>query len=251
MAAFRSPGNGRAEFTLSNLYIYFWRWATWKVFESTAEPNREFGDTGIVAYITATGYLTGPGFKGMREYLRRKCSHGWIINVTPEGKKPPAKNAVFNIETPVAIGIFARTPDVDETVPAEIKYLDIHGTTQEKFAQLADLQFDDARWRLARTAWQAPFTPAAATSWDDYPAVGDLLPWVTTGVTPNRNWVIGPDKGTLELRLQQHYLQRVTQRKSPQHLKLQIPVPLIEAKSPYQEMQPKRRRVLHCRRCRW
>ena len=83
--AFRTEGNGRNEFPLSNLYIYFWRWATWKVFESTAKSADE-GDTGIVCFITATGYPTGPGFKGMREYLRRKASHGWIINLTPKAE---------------------------------------------------------------------------------------------------------------------------------------------------------------------
>jgi predicted helicase len=199
---FRVPGNGRAEFVLSNLYVYFWRWGTWKVFESTAAPDREFVDTGIVNYITAMGYVTGPSFKGMREYMRRKALHGWIINLTPEGKQPPARNAVFNIETPVGIGIFARTPDADESIPADIRYLELHGTREEKFASLEKLTLEDERWRPARTDWQAPFTPAARTNWDTFPAVGDLLPWRSTGVTPNRNWVIAPDQGTLFLRLQ-------------------------------------------------
>ena len=198
--AFRTEGNGRNEFPLSNLYIYFWRWATWKVFESTAKSADE-GDTGIVCFITATGYLTGPGFKGMREYLRRKASHGWIINLTPEGKKPPAKSAVFNIETPVCIGIFARTPDTDEDVPADIRYIEFDGLREEKFENLKALVFDDQRWRSARTGWQTTFTPAAAGNWDSFPALFDLMPWASTGVTPNRNWVIGPSKASLELRL--------------------------------------------------
>ena len=34
---FRHPGNGRYEHALKNLYVYFWRWATWKVFEAPGD----------------------------------------------------------------------------------------------------------------------------------------------------------------------------------------------------------------------
>lgn len=80
---FRSPGNGKYEYVLKNLYVYFWRWAMWKVFESIKDSP-----DGVVCFITATGYLNGPGFRGMREWIRRNTSHGWIINLTPEGKRP-------------------------------------------------------------------------------------------------------------------------------------------------------------------
>ena len=57
---FRAEGNGRHEFNLKNLYVYFWRWGTWKVFDANADqPN---GDTGVVCYITTSGYLNHPGF---------------------------------------------------------------------------------------------------------------------------------------------------------------------------------------------
>lgn len=213
MHAFKKDGNGRAEFTLSNLYVYFWRWATWKAFESTAHRGLENGDTGIISFITATGYLTGPGFKGMREYLRHKASHGWIINLTPEGKRPPAKNQVFGIETPVAIGIFARVPGTSEENSAEIKYIDFHGTKEEKFLALANIDLNDESWRTTRAAWDAPFTPVASTDWDTYPALSDIFPWFSTGVTPNRNWVISPSKNTLEHRLNDLILEGDSEKK--------------------------------------
>lgn len=199
--AFKLDGNGKHERHLSNLYAYFWRWATWKVFESTDKPDVRDGGNGVVCFITATGYLASPGFKGMREYMRRTASHGWIINVTPEGKQPPAANAVFNIETPVAIGLFLRQEDTNQDEPANIKYLDIHGTRQEKFDDLATLGFDDPRWRDARTEWTAPFTPAAATGWDDYPAADDLLPWRANGIMAGRGWIYAPSEDILESRL--------------------------------------------------
>lgn len=199
--AFRHPGNGLHEWHLNNLYVWFWRWSTWKVFESTDRPSVRDGGNGVVCYITAAGYLTGPGFKGMRDYLRRKASHGWIINVSPEGKRPPAKNTIFNIETPVVIALFARTPGTHEDVPAEIRYINIHGTREEKYSQLADLTFADKRWRLVRTNWVAPFTPAAAGAWDDHPAAEDLLPWVSPGCSSNRSWVYGATSDILNERL--------------------------------------------------
>ena len=134
---FRKEGNGRYEYVLKNLYVYFWRWAMWKVFESIPHST-----DGVVCFITATGYLNGPGFKGMREWIRRNTSRGWIINLTPEGMQPPAKNAVFNIETPVGIGLFIRNKENDDTESAEIKYIDLHGTREEKFSALSNLDLD-------------------------------------------------------------------------------------------------------------
>lgn len=199
--AFKLAGNGKHERHLSNLYAYFWRWATWKVFESTNQADVLDGGNGLICFITATGYLAGPGFRGMREYLRRKCSHGWIINVTPEGKQPPAANAVFNIETPVAIALFLRQQGTDENEPAAINYLAVHGTRLEKFAEITTLTFDDDRWRPARSEWTAPFTPAATTIWDDYPAADDILPWVAPGIMAARGWTYAPSPDVIEERL--------------------------------------------------
>lgn len=199
--AFKLAGNGKHERHLSNLYAYFWRWATWKVFESTRQPDVRDGGNGVICFITATGYLAGPGFKGMREYLRRNCSHGWIINVTPEGKQPPSSNAVFNIETPVAIALFLRKEGTDPEQPADIKYIDVHGTRKQKFEELSALTFDDEHWRSVRTEWTAPFTPSAGTEWDEYPAVDDLLPWRANGVMAGRSWVYAPAPDVLDFRL--------------------------------------------------
>ncbi|WP_137122953.1 type ISP restriction/modification enzyme [Segeticoccus rhizosphaerae] len=199
--AFRLAGNGKHERHLSNLYVYFWRWATWKVFESTNSPDIKDGGNGVVTFITATGYIAGPGFKGMRKYLRETCSHGWIINVTPEGKLPPAPNAVFNIETPVAIGIFARAEGTRLDTPADIRYIDICGTKQQKFLRLNDLRLDDPDWRETRSDWTAPFTPASSSQWDTYPAADDLIPWRANGIMAGRGWIYAPDEAVLEERL--------------------------------------------------
>ena len=199
LEAFRAEGNGLSEYVLKNLYVYFWRWATWKVFD--AHRDLPDGDTGIVCFITTSGYLRGPGFKGMREYLRRTCSEGWVIDLTPEGQTPDVPTRVFpGVRQPLAIGLFVRRPETDPDVPATIRYRAVVGRQAEKFAALEKIGLDDDGWRLARSAWQAPLTPAAQGAWDEFPGLADLLPWVAPGVKANRTWVYAPAKEILDAR---------------------------------------------------
>lgn len=195
---FKQPGNGRTEYVQKNLYVYFWRWAMWKVFESTPDST-----AGITCFITATGYLKGPGFAGMREYIRRNTSRGWIINLTPEGKQPPAKNAVFNIETPVAIALFLRDDANDPETPSDIRYIDLHGTKQEKFDALASLTLTDPRFQTAGTEWSEQFTPPPSEMWRPLPSVSELFVWPSPGIKANKKWVYSPSASTLEDRWSQ------------------------------------------------
>ncbi|MFI6227599.1 type ISP restriction/modification enzyme [Micromonospora echinospora] len=182
---FRLADNGRTEYVLKNLYVYFWRWATWKVFDAHPEDSQ-----GVVAFITTAGYLRGPGFKGMRKYLRETCDEGWIIDVSPEGMRPDVPTRVFpGVQQPLAIGIFVRHVESDRSQPGRIWYTALSGRRQSKYKQLQELSLDSGGWRLVRPDWIAPLTPAADSGWDDYPPMGDILPWVSPGVKSNRNWV--------------------------------------------------------------
>ena len=76
---------------LKNLYVYFWRWATWKVFgtgnyAATGTPDRD--EEGVICYITVAGFLNGPGFQKMREDLRRTATNIWVIDCSPRRWKP-------------------------------------------------------------------------------------------------------------------------------------------------------------------
>ncbi len=193
---FRADGNGRAEYVLKNLYVYFWRWGTWKVFDALPDDH-----AGVVTFITTSGYVRGPGFKGMREYLRRTCSEGWIIDVSPEGMRPDVPTRLFaGVQQPLAIGIFVRGNGATLDEAAPIHYTSVSGRRDDKHAGLASLHLASTMWRLARDDWQAPFTPAADSNWDEHPALSDLMPWVTPGVKANRAWVFAPMRETLKSR---------------------------------------------------
>ena len=194
LADFREKGNGAAEYVLSNLYVYFWRWATWKVFDAHADQS-----DGVICFITTAGYLRGPGFAGMRRYLREHASEGWIIDCTPEGHQPDVSTRIFpTVQQPVAIGLFVRRSDTDETVPAVVKYAAVHGKQAAKFATLQTVDLDGPDWETCPIRWTAPFLPVGGDEWDSSPSLGDLMPWQSPGVKPNRTWVYAPLPGTLE-----------------------------------------------------
>lgn len=177
---------------LYNLYVYFWRWATWKVFEH--HPS----DRGVVALITVAGFISGPGFAGMRAYLRRTADAVWVIDLSPEGHQPDVPTRVFaGVQQPVCITLALRDGSTDEATPAPVLHRSLAGRRDEKFAALAEIGLEDPGWDACPTGWGAPFLPAAEAGWEAMPALADLLPWHGSGTMPGRTWVIAPSPETL------------------------------------------------------
>lgn len=206
---FRAEGNGLNEYVLKNLYVYFWRWATWKVFDAHSDAS-----AGVVCLVTTNGYLLGRGFAGMREYLRRTASEGWVINLTPEGQRPPIPTRLFpGVQQPLCVALFVRQLSADRETPAPIHYCELVGSRADKLAQLSKVSLEPGEWRPSRTSWQAPFTPAAHGDWDAWPAAADLFPWTAPGVKPNRTWVYAPEKAVLTRRWQELVPEPDTERK--------------------------------------
>ncbi|MFB9835379.1 type ISP restriction/modification enzyme [Actinoallomurus acaciae] len=194
--AFRAPGNGRYEYVLSNLYVYFWRWATWKVFD--AHPD---APSGIVAFISPSSFTTGRGHAGMREYLRRTADECWVIDLSPERHQPDVITRVFpGVQHRLCITIVVRSGAGDRDQPAPVRYMAVEGRRSEKFAKLKELHLENSAWMDCPTDWQAPFLPSTSPEWQSYPYLGDLVPWSHSGLKPNRNWVHSPDSNTLRRR---------------------------------------------------
>jgi hypothetical protein len=193
--AFRVEGNGLTEYVLKNYYIYFWRWATWKVFESIPSDT-----SGVVCFISTAGYLRGAGTKGMREYLRREADEGWIIDLTPEGMRPDVNTRIFpGVQQPLAIGIFVRRAEHNSAIPAPVHYKALSGKQDEKFEQLKAIELNTG-WELARDEWRSPLTPAPESDWDSFPALADLFGWVSPGLNTSRTWAYAPSIDILKER---------------------------------------------------
>lgn len=184
---------------LRNLYVYFWRWATWKVFDHG--PGSK---TGMVCFITVAGLLNGPGFQKMRDYLRRTCDDIWVIDCSPEGHQPAVGTRIFQgVQHPVCIVLASRSAESNAESPANVRYQSLPmGPRSEKFAALGKLSLDGKSWIRCPTDWRAPFLPASTGAWSTYPALEDLFVYNGSGVMPGRTWIIAPDAESLQRRWQ-------------------------------------------------
>lgn len=198
--AFTKPavdaGHGGDVKNLYNLYVYFWRWALWKVFE-----NGTGGGPGIVSYISAASYLDGDAFVGVREHMRRICDEIWVIDLGGEGRGTRQEENVFAIRTPVAIAICARYNNPNLEAPARIHYTRIAGDRAHKLDRLdAVADFGDLAWEDCPTDWHTPFKPAGTGPYFTWPLLTDLMPWQHSGMQVKRTWPIAPDEETLKQR---------------------------------------------------
>ncbi|MDE0207004.1 MAG: N-6 DNA methylase [Candidatus Tectomicrobia bacterium] len=190
---------------LRNLYVYFWRWAAWKVF-GDGDPadiqDREKDHTGIVCFITVAGFLNGPGFQKMRADLRAEADEIWVIDCSPEGFQPPVPSRIFQgVQQPVCIVMALRKRQSGASQPARVLYRTLDGETREdKFAAFAGISLGDDGWVACPKEPRAPFLPKASGAWGDFVHLEDLFSYNGAGVMPGRVWVIAPDRQSLEAR---------------------------------------------------
>ena len=188
-------GHGVHLKNLYNLYVYFWRWALWKVFEQDTPGG------GAVSFITASSYLDGDAFCGMREHMRRQCEEIWILDLGGEGRGTRQSDNVFAIQTPVAIAVALRSKDANRDAPAQVHYARVEGTRQEKLTTLDAIDnFAKVEWQDCADEWQAPFRPEGKSDYFVWPLLTDLMPWQQSGAKLSRTWPIGSNVETLERR---------------------------------------------------
>ncbi len=194
LAPARAAGAGVHLKNLYNDYVYFWRWALWKVFDSTDDP-------GIVTFITASSYLRGPGFVGMRRKMREVFDELWIIDLEGDSLGARKTDNVFAIRTPVAIAIGVRHGPPSPDTPAKVHKVKLTGSEPEKLETLDSVEsFNDLDWRECSSDWDAPFYPAGTGDYLDWPTITDVFPWQHSGVQFKRTWPIGETRELLEQR---------------------------------------------------
>lgn len=189
---------------LRNLYVYFWRWAAWKVFEQGAsgrdlQPPQAEPLSGLVCYISVAGFLNGDGFQKMREQLRRQCDEIWVIDCSPEGHQPEVATRIFEgVQHPVCIVLASRSPAADSERPARVRFRSLSpGRREAKFEELERVALNDNGWSEGAKGWRAPFLPEMGGGWAEFVALDRLLGDSGSGVMPGRTWIIAPDAASL------------------------------------------------------
>lgn len=185
--------------SLYNLYVYFWRWAIWKAFEAHGDGP------GIISFITASSWLHGPGFVGLRKLVREICDEVWVIDLGGDNYGANPEENVFAIGTPVAVVTMVREDRTDRNSPAAVHYRRVRGTSEQKLAAMRAVAESDGplagEWTEAPSAWLAPFMPSTGDAeWEELPLITDLFPWQQPGCKFGRTWPIAPSKGELERR---------------------------------------------------
>ena len=127
--------------SLYNLYVYFWRWALWKAFEAHG------AGPGVVAFITGSSWLAGPGFVGLRQLVRQLADDVWVIDLGGDNHGANPEDNVFAIETPVAVVVLARDGASRRTQPARVRYRRVRGTADQKLAAMSAVAARTSRHR--------------------------------------------------------------------------------------------------------
>lgn len=182
--------------SLNDLYVYFWRWAIWKVFEENAGPA-------LVSMVTNSNWLTGKGFLGLRRLAREVADEIVILDLGGAGRGARKEENVFDIQTPVAIVTLTRTGTARRDQPARARYARFRGTRGQKLAQLIALTDDPdtVTFETMPDDWYAALAPSAGDSdWISFPLVADLLPWQQPGCSWGRTFPVAPSPQVLEER---------------------------------------------------
>ena len=168
------------------------------------DPGAGKNNTGVVCFITVAGFLNGPGFQKMRDYLRRTGRrHLGHRLFTRRATSRTCRPASFQaVQQPVCIVLVARKLGKDDKTPARVRFRALpKGKREEKFAALAALSLDAKDWidcpgRLARAFSAGRSAERGRIS----RRCSDLFVYDGSGVMPGRTWIIAPDHGDVGTR---------------------------------------------------
>lgn len=192
----KEAGKGGSLKNLYNLYTYFWRWGLWKTFEHDTAQG-----PGVVTYITASSFLDGDAFLGMRRHMRQVCDEIWVIDLGGEGRGTRQDENVFAIQTPVVVTVAVRYGDPVPESPAKVHFTRIEGSRKAKLECLEQVNsLENFEFVECSADWNAPFRPKGAGGYFDWPLLTDLMPWQHSGVQAKRIWPIAQDPETLQAR---------------------------------------------------
>lgn len=186
--------------SLSDKYVYFWRWALWRTFEQAPAP-------GLLGFITNSSWLSGPGFVGLRQLSREGGDEIHVTDLGGNNRGAQPEPNVFNIETPVAIVTICSIAGRDRSRRARTRYRRIDETSVSAkllalSESLSNASLDDASaWTESPSGWLDSFVPErGGADWLKMPELADLMPWQHPGCHYTRTWPVAPLASLLEQR---------------------------------------------------
>lgn len=178
-----------------------------------AEHFIEKNGSGIVAMITAHGYLDNPTFRGMRWHLMQTFDEIYVLDLHGNANKKEtapdgsADENVFAIKQGVAIFIGVKQESRQEKRIATIRRADVLGTQTRKFEFLNTHNIENASWSILQPegpnyVWVKRDEKIGAEYKKGF-SVAELFPVSSVGVVTSRDdFVIDVDKGALARRIQ-------------------------------------------------
>ena len=183
----RDAGFGLSLNAFPDLYVAFYRWAMWRLFEAEGATGR-----GVLAFITNRNFLTGTGFGGLRQMLRERFDHIRIIDFRGEnrGALPATVEAdqnVFNIEVGVSVLVAYSSGLAAEPRQARVEYADVWRAGASTARQKRDLALEAAAdpHRFVYTevpgTGMAPLKPPGFMN-TDWPGLNEVLRFRSNGI---------------------------------------------------------------------
>lgn len=185
---------GKVGNSVYNDYLYFWRWAMWKVAEEYPD------DGGVVSFITPSTFVSSEVLGGVRQVMRNLFDEIWVVDVGGGMRANPGDSNILNITLPLAITTLLRYPAaVRRGSPAEVYYRRVEGTGAEKMRGLAaipELKVGE-EWVHVTTTGVTSFSPEFGGVYHSLPEVNNLLPLVHQGAEFKRTWPISESQDVL------------------------------------------------------
>jgi Predicted helicase len=171
---------------LDDDFIKFIRFAQWKLSQT---------GQGIFAMITSNTYIDGITHRQMRRSLMDTFDEIYIYNlhgnsrrgeITPEGGED---ENVFAIQQGVSINIFIKYPEKKKDTV--VKYCDLWGLQERKFATLMDESFERTKWQILSPNIPNWFFVEKDTileeEYGQYQRIYDIYPHYNSGVQTGRD----------------------------------------------------------------
>lgn len=217
---FRDPVPREYRIDLKNLadpYVWFYRWALWKLFESESAPRR-----GILSFVSNSRWILGGAFGGMRQVMRQFFDKVYIIDLHGDGRAPLPAGVIEdeNIFEPVQVGIAISICIADGSAQGEdaqvLYYGETWGSREAKYEWLDGVARDlsDVCFETVRGTGTDPFFPGLGDVFESWPSLrDDVFVFSLSGVQTKRDHlVVAPTRAKLRAQIERFLEAPVSQQ---------------------------------------